>query len=113
MPIFGQKKRFTRKNVEAAPDQPGVYALLTEDEVAYYGSTRGDETIRSRLSEHLWGQQAPGRDQIRLFSVEVTRFPLSRECALLEEHKRNNWRLPIYNRPAAPWAAPEPEALSA
>lgn len=113
MPIFGEKRRFTRKNVEAAPAEPGVYALLAEGEVAYYGCTRGDETIRSRLSEHLWGRQEPGRDKIMLFSFEVTRFPLSRECALLEEHKRNNWHLPRYNRRGVAPPALEPEAISA
>ncbi|HEX6142629.1 MAG TPA: hypothetical protein VFZ01_07930 [Geminicoccaceae bacterium] len=113
MPIFGQKRRFTRKNVEAAPDEAGVYALLAEGEVAYYGSTRGDETIKSRLSEHLWGRQEPGRGKIKMFSFEVTRFPLSRECALLEEHKRNNWRLPAYNRPGVAPAPLGPEAMTA
>jgi hypothetical protein len=102
MPIFADRHRFTRKNVDAAPDEPGVYALITEGEVTYYGSTRGKETIRSRLNEHLWGQQEPGQGKVKLFSYEVTRFPLARECALLEEHKRNNWRLPVYNRPRRP-----------
>ena len=105
MPIFGEKHRFTRNNVDLAPDEPGVYALHVGGEVAYYGCTRGRETIRERLSEHLWSRQEPGRNTVKLFAYEVTRFPLSRECALLEEHKRKNWRLPEFNQPLSPPSA--------
>jgi hypothetical protein len=99
MPILGEKHRFTRSNVELAPNAPGVYALYVGDEVAFYGAAGAGETIRSRLSEHLGGRQAPGRDAARAFSYEVTRFPMSRERALLEEHRRRTWRLPDYNQP--------------
>lgn len=110
MPIFGQAKRFTRKNVDLAPDEAGVYALVVEGDVAFYGCSRGDETIRSRLRDHLSGRQAPGREVVKSFSYEVTRFPMSRECALLEEHMRRTWRLPTYNQnqdgaAAAAWPA--------
>ncbi len=106
MPINGDKHRFTRKNVELAPDAPGVYALFDNSEVAYYGRAGGgSDTIRARLCEHLAGRQAPGRVKAKLFSYEVTRYPMSRERALLEEHKRNNWRLPEYNMAAAASAA--------
>jgi excinuclease UvrABC nuclease subunit len=102
MPINGDKHRFTRKNVELAPDAPGVYALFDNREVTYYGWARGgSDTIRARLCEHLTGRQAPGRAAAKLFSYEVTRYPRSRERALLEEHRRKNWRLPEYNVVAA------------
>jgi hypothetical protein len=100
MPIYGEKHRFTRKNVELAPNAPGVYALYSDTEVAFYGAAGGGETIRARLTEHLWGRQTPGRSDAKLFSYEVTRFPLSRERALLEEHRRTTWRLPPYNQRA-------------
>jgi hypothetical protein len=102
MPINGDRHRFTRRNVELAPDAAGVYALFENTEVAYYGVAQGgSDTIRARLSEHLAGRQAPGRVKAKLFSYEVTRYPMSRERALLEEHKRNTWRLPEYNVAAA------------
>lgn len=100
MPIFSQAHRFTRRNVDLAPDEPGVYALVVEDDIAFYGSTKTGQTIRACLREHLAGRQTPGREVIRSFSCEVTRFPLSRACALLEEHLRRTWRLPAYNQPA-------------
>lgn len=101
MPINGEKHRFTRKNVELVPDSPGVYALFANGEVTYYGrASGGHDTIRTRLSEHLAGRQAPGRIKAKLFCYEVTRYPLSRERALLEEYRRNTWRLPEYNAPS-------------
>lgn len=100
MPILGDRHKFTRANVELAPNAPGVYALFAGDEVAFYGAAAEGETIRSRLTEHLGGRQPPGRGAARLFSYEVTRFPMSRERALLEEHRRQNWRLPRYNQGA-------------
>jgi excinuclease UvrABC nuclease subunit len=101
MPINGDKHRFTRKNVDLVPEAPGVYALFDESEVAFYGRAHGgSDTIRARLGEHLAGRQAPGRVRAKLFSFEVTQYPLSRERALLEEHKRNTWRLPEFNAPA-------------
>lgn len=102
MPIFGDKHRFTRNNVDLAPNQPGVYALYVDSEVAYYGCTRDRETIRGRLHDHLLSRQEPGRSTIKLFAYEITRFPLARECALLEEHRRMTWRLPRFNQPPRP-----------
>lgn len=98
MPINGDKYPFTRRNVELVPDAPGVYALFDEAEVAYYGSAQGgSDTIRARLGDHLAGRQAPGRIKAKLFSFEVTHYPLSRERALLEEYKRNTRQLPEFN----------------
>jgi hypothetical protein len=98
MPIIGDKHRLTRKNVELAPDAPGVYALFESGEVAYYGRAQGgSDTIRFRLLEHLAGRQSPGRVKAKLFSYEVTRYSASRERALLEEHRRRTWSWPEYN----------------
>lgn len=104
MPILGEKLRFNRSNVALVPDTTGVYALYVDGEIAYYGAAGGRATIRSRLAEHLVGSSKPGRSRAHQFSFEITRYPLSRECALLEEHKRQKWCLPVYNareRPAA------------
>lgn len=101
MPIIGDKHRFTRENVELAPEAPGVYALFENGQVAFYGRAQGGaDTIRLRLSEHLEGRQAPGGVDAKLFSYEVTRFAASRERALLEEHHRRTRLWPTYNLPA-------------
>lgn len=97
MPILGERQRLNRENVDRVPETTGVYALYIDGEIAYYGAAGGRETIRSRLAEHLFGYTQPGRASARHFSFESTRYPLSRECALLEEHKRQKWCLPTYN----------------
>lgn len=97
MPILEAKQRFTRQNVERAPARPGVYALYTDDGVAFYGAAGRGETIRSRLADHLSGVESPGGTSAKYFNFEVTRFPLSRECALLEEHRRATWAVPPFN----------------
>lgn len=99
MPLFGEKHPFTRENVELVPDEPGVFALYGELEVAFYGAACGEETLRSCLILHLWGHQPPGRGEAQRFAFEVTRFPMARRLALLEEHRRTNRRLPPYNEP--------------
>ena len=110
MPILGEKHRLNRQNVDLVPDTTGVYALYVDGEVAYYGAAGGRDTIRSRLAEHLIGCTQPGRRWARQFSFEVTRFPLSRECALLEEHKRQRWRLPTYNVRPRPTPSSRPSS---
>lgn len=97
MPIRAERRPFTRQNVDLTPEQPGVYALYTDEGVAYYGAARPGETLRSRLAAHLQGQHAPSHGAAKLFNFEVTRFPMSRESALLEEHRRSKSRLPPYN----------------
>lgn len=100
MPILTEKHRFTTENVDLAPDLAGVYALYVDGEVSFYGAARGGETLRWRLSQHLQGHHPPGREGAKLFNFEVTRFPLSRERALLEEFRRIACRMPRFNEVA-------------
>ena len=102
MPLIGEKRPLTLSNAAQAPDAPGVYALFGDGEVTYYGSACNGQTLRSRLIAHLEGGAAPSVDPGVLFSVEVTRFALSRERALLEEHRRVSRNLPKHNRVAGP-----------
>jgi hypothetical protein len=97
MPIQGIKHRLNQKNVDLAPDSSGVYALFADGEVAFYGAAGQGETLRDRLGQHLSGGQEPGSTAAKLFCYEVTGYPMSRECALLEEHRRDMRRLPRYN----------------
>jgi hypothetical protein len=100
MPITAEKLPFTRVHVERAPEASGVYAILAGGEIAYYGAALGGrDTIRRRLLEHLTGRRAPGTSSGSAFLCEVTGYPKSRTCALLEEHRRKMRRLPLFNMP--------------
>jgi hypothetical protein len=102
MPITAEKRPFARVHVERAPEASGVYAILIDGEIAYYGAALGgSDTIRRRLVEHLSGRRAPGPSTVAAFLCEVTGYPKSRTCALLEEHRRNTRRLPLFNMPEA------------
>lgn len=97
--MHGDMYRLTRNNVDQVPEAPGVYALYEGGQVIYVGAAIGrGETIRSRLREHLAGSQPPGRATAKAFSYEVTRYPLSRERALLEEERRNRRDMPTFKR---------------
>jgi hypothetical protein len=102
MPITAEKLPFTRIHVERAPEASGVYAILAGGEIAYYGAALGGrDTIRRRLLGHLTGRRAPGTSSGSAFLCEVTGYPKSRTCALLEEHRRKMRRLPLFNMPEA------------
>ena len=112
MPITAEKLPFTRIHVERAPEAPGVYAILAGGEIAYYGAALGGrDTIRRRLLEHLTGRRAPGTSGGSTFLCEVTGYPKSRTCALLEEHRRKMRRLPLFNMPEARRQATPPTIL--
>jgi hypothetical protein len=62
----------------------------------------GWRTAAATRSGHGSASICPAvRRRAKLFSYEVTRYPLSRERALLEEYRRTTWRLPEYNVSAA------------
>ena len=112
MPITAEKRPFTRVHVERAPEASGVYAILADGEIAYYGAALGGrDTIRRRLIEHLAGRREPGPANGTAFLCEVTGYPKSRTCALLEEHRRNARRLPLFNMPEARRPAVPPTVL--
>jgi hypothetical protein len=41
-------------DVQAIPDEQGVYQLLLNDEIVYIGKTDGGAGLRSRLTRHAW-----------------------------------------------------------
>ena len=102
MPITAENHPFTRIHVDRAPETSGVYAILAGGEIAYFGAALGGaDTIRRRLIEHLTGRRAPGPSSATAFLCEATDYPKTRACALLEEHRRNTRRLPLFNMPEA------------
>ena len=52
------KYKFSKDNVDLAPNTKGVYALYEGNELIYYGRAKGgNTTIRSRLQAHFSGHE--------------------------------------------------------
>ncbi len=101
--------------VSGAPDEPGVYMLLEEEEVIYYGCAVHCSTIQSALYEIL--QRVRDGDggclqRVTRYSWEITHRPRLREAELLREHEQAHQHPPRCNQtqsgmPAAAFVAGE------
>lgn len=96
MPITNQKYAFTKANVDAAPDKPGVYGLY-QGATIYYGSS--EISIRSRLQRHQSGAEGSCTKSASTFNVELTTASNAkhREKQLIDEHTRIHGKLPKCN----------------
>ena len=98
MPIDSRSYDFTKKNVDLAPEEHGVYALYDRGELIYYGRAAGENvTIRSRLQDHLSGSDGKRTKSATHYAREVTGNPEAREKQLLEEYQAAHVRLPRCN----------------
>lgn len=95
MPITGDFHRFSRYEVERAPDAPGVYQLDTDAELVYYGSST--VSIRGRLASHYAGHEGRCTQQATFFKTEVNYRARERERELLTEYVSSHGRLPRCN----------------
>src|SRR5712692_4390806 len=88
----------TSKNVDHAPDKPGVYALYYGDEIIYYGWAQGDTvTIRSRLQSLKSGREGACTEKATHYRREVADNAEEREKQLLLEYRQQHGRLPRCN----------------
>jgi hypothetical protein len=87
---------FATYAIAAAPDEPGIYILWERGELTYIGSTAGDATIRSILSEHL---ADPAKCPCRPthYSWRLARQPRFAEYVLLKDHLERFRALPRCN----------------
>lgn len=95
MPIQSQVYEFTDANVSNSPEEPGVYALLTNGELTYYGSAT--ISIRDRLRSHKSGNDGACTQRSTHYQREVCSNPRERERQLLQEHRSAKGRLPKCN----------------
>jgi hypothetical protein len=99
MPISGDIYKFTKKNVDNSPDNPGVYALWDSGYLIYYGRAQG--SIRERLKRHLSGAEGSCTQGATGYQREETLRPVTREKELLDEFVRLNGDLPRCNERGA------------
>ena len=95
MPVNGNKLALTRKNIENAPDEPGVYALYVGGHMIYYGSA--ENSIQSSLLAHMSGGEGDCTAVANVYSCELALNPVSRQKELLKEYKRAYGVLPHCN----------------
>ena len=98
MPITGDRYQITDKNVNAAPQAHGVYALYEVDITIYIGRAAGEGvTICSRLQDHKAGRDGPCTAAATHYRREKTSRPMGREKELLEEYRTRYGQLPRCN----------------
>jgi len=104
MPIANRHWSFNPTVVSGAPDEPGVYALLEDDEVVYYGCAVLGSTIQSALSEILMrvrDGQGGCLQRVTRYSWEITHRPRLREAELLREFEQAHQHPPRCNQALA------------
>ncbi len=101
MPVNSDAMAFTKANVDGSPDKPGVYVLLKNGKVTYYGMST--TSIRKRLQSHLAGNEGKCTQSATKYRREVTtalQAPI-REAALLADYKKANGGYPNCNEKGA------------
>jgi hypothetical protein len=102
MTIANRHWTFNPLVVSGAPDEPGVYALLEDQEIIYYGCAVQGSTIQSALFEILMRVRA-GKggclQRVTRYTWEITYRPRLREAELLREFEQAHQQPPRCNRP--------------
>ena len=89
---------FTKPNVDAAPQENGVYTLYDNGILIYIGCAWGDTgTIRGRLQRHHSGAEGPCTQFATHFYWWLTDYPLTTEKELLAAYKARWGALPRCN----------------
>ena len=98
MPITNTRYPFTRKMLDGAPKDMGVYALWRGPQLIYVGRALGGaSTISSCLDEHMSGNRCDCSRQATHYSWEIVLQPMVRELELLQEQKAAAGELPPCN----------------
>jgi hypothetical protein len=101
MPIANRPWTFSPLVISGAPSEPGVYALLEDNEVVYYGCALQGTTIQSALYAHLTrinDGECGCLQRVNRYSWEITYRPRLREAELLREFELANNRQPRCNQ---------------
>lgn len=98
MPLAKTRYPFTRRMIDGAPKDMGVYVLWREGELLYVGRALGGATtISSCLDEHMRGTRCSCSSQATHYSWEIVLQPAMREAELLREQRQAGGGLPPCN----------------
>jgi hypothetical protein len=102
VPIAKTRYPFTRKMIDGAPNDMGVYALWRDNRLLYIGrALGGSSTISSSLNEHMNGARCDCSRQATHYSWEIVMQPNVRELELLREQQSAAGGLPPCNQHSA------------
>src|SRR5688572_18845627 len=73
MAICGSFYLFARQNVDASPEEPGLYGLFRHGELIYIGSS--GVSIRSRLQRHFNGYEGRCTQMATHYQREISSTP--------------------------------------
>ena len=96
MVLTGDVFRFAEDSIDSAPAREGVYALYQGNELIYIGKAEHEDTIRSRLQNHLSGENPCTKDATT-YRYEVCDNPRHREELYLQAYKLSYIKLPRCN----------------
>ncbi len=96
MVLTGDVFRFAEDSIDSAPAREGVYALYQGNELIYIGKAEHGDTIRSRLQNHLSGENTCTKDATT-YRYEVCDNPRHREELYLQVYKQSYMKLPRCN----------------
>jgi len=82
---LGGEKRFTKANIEKAPDRPGIYVIKNEKGATQYVGM--SQKLRTRLEQHLSQKDIPGADTFRTRPVRSTKQAENLEGRYIENYK--------------------------
>jgi excinuclease UvrABC nuclease subunit len=86
---------FTADAITHAPELPGVYTLLRDGDIIYFG--RADRSLRARLESHLRGDEGPCTQRATHYETETTFSYLLREEQLIANYRERHGKLPPCN----------------
>ncbi|HEX6267813.1 MAG TPA: hypothetical protein VFZ81_13075 [Burkholderiales bacterium] len=98
MPLGKPRYPFTRKMIEGAPRDMGVYILYRGSRVLYVGRAAA---IQSRLQEHMDGEVCACSRRATHYSWEIVMQPQVRELELLRDERERAGALPPCNAHSA------------
>jgi predicted GIY-YIG superfamily endonuclease len=98
VPLGKPRYPFTRRMIDGAPGDAGVYLLYAGARVLYIGRAAD---LRARLQQHLEGAVCECSRLATHYSWEIVLQPQVRELELLREQRERDGALPPCNRHAA------------
>ena len=93
---------FSRRMLEHAPDEPGIYGLFDGEELIYLGrASDREQSIKACLLAHQDGAHGECTMRAKTYTWEISMWPAEREAAVLAYFRASQQREPRCQAKAA------------